>query len=352
MANRNRQGKPTQPPTTMMHRLLLAVASVVVTLFLAEIALRATHFGLVSPELSFGANARNALERGEFVLDRHLFWKQRPEVTAYDTAIKAVHPDRPVPPKGNLTRVLVLGDSCSRLTAEGLPYPASLQSVLRDRAEVLTAAVPGYTSWQGLAWLKTQLLAAKPDIVIAYFGWNDHWRSTQMEDRRYAARMSPWRPRLLSLLQRTQTPPPLRVPAGDYAAILEEMARLVKSAGGQVVFVRAPCGISAEARARLVGTTYLLPTDDPNALHAAYLRALDEVAAAAGAPEIDAAGVFAAVGNEPPLLLGDGIHLTPLGHRVMAAIVAETIAGRIPGLAGSGQPLDGIARQVVAASMR
>jgi lysophospholipase L1-like esterase len=142
------------------------------------------------------------------------------------------------------------------------------------------------------------------------------------------------------------------VPAAEYTGNLEEMAKLVRAAGGQMVFVRAPGDISAQARARLVGSNYLLPGDDPNALHRDYLRALDEAAAAVGAPEIDAAGVFAAVGNEPPRLLGDGIHPTPLGHRVMAAIVAESIAGLIPGLSGSGQPLDAIARQIVAASTR
>src|SRR6478672_13619411 len=34
-------------------------------------------------------------------------------------------------------------------------------------------AVPGYTSHQGLAWLRRDIDYLQPDMVIASFGWND-----------------------------------------------------------------------------------------------------------------------------------------------------------------------------------
>jgi lysophospholipase L1-like esterase len=38
---------------------------------------------------------------------------------------------------------------------------------------VLLLACPGYTSRQGLEWLRRDIAALRPDIVTACFGWND-----------------------------------------------------------------------------------------------------------------------------------------------------------------------------------
>jgi lysophospholipase L1-like esterase len=50
--------------------------------------------------------------------------------------------------------------------------------MLRERfpgkeIEVLPLACPGYTTGQGLAWLKRDIAALQPDLVTACFGWND-----------------------------------------------------------------------------------------------------------------------------------------------------------------------------------
>jgi lysophospholipase L1-like esterase len=309
-----------------VRRLALAAASVVVTLILTEVVLRVTGFGLMSPELSFGANTRDALSRGQFVPDPVLFWTLPPGATTIDRAIGAVHPRRPLPPDRGVPRVLLLGDSCTRLAVDSLPYPAMLQEALGSKVEILTAAVPGYSSYQGLAWLRSQLLAVRPDLVVVYFGWNDHWRATGRTDRDYAASLSPGRLRLLSLLRRRPTIPPLRVPADDYRANLTAIVAEVTAAGGRVLFVRAPSNLTPEARGRLVQTGYTLMADDPVALHRAHLRILDDVAAAAGAAVLDADAIFAGTPAAAPLLHRDGIHLTAAGHRLMATILAETIA--------------------------
>ena len=73
-----------------MKRLWLAAFSVAATLVLGEVVLRATGFGLVAPELHFGVNARNALYRGELVLDKDLFWTLPLQRTFMDDAIGAV----------------------------------------------------------------------------------------------------------------------------------------------------------------------------------------------------------------------------------------------------------------------
>ena len=310
---------------TTVKRMALALAAVMLTLVMAEVLLRVTGFGAVKPELSFGMNASQAFARGQFVQDRRLFWKFAPEVTPTDTYLGAVHPDRDIPPPGGAPRVLFLGDSCTRLTLDGVAYPARLKSLLKGRVEVLTAAVPGYTSYQGLAWLRSQLLAARPDVIVVYFGWNDHWRTLGRTDAEHAASLSPWRLRLAGLLHRPSATASLRVPPDQYGANLSAIAAEAAKAGAQVLFVRAPASISEAARAQLVRTGYMRPDDDPMALHAAHLRVLDEVARTANVPVLDAAGIFPKLPAARPLLADDGIHLTGTGHLVMSVIVAQAV---------------------------
>jgi lysophospholipase L1-like esterase len=80
-------------------------------------------------------------------------------------------------------RILALGDSCTMGWKVGQEeaYPAALQSILDarpdgPRVQVLNAGVPGYTSHQGLAYLREVGLALDPDVVIIAFGWNDAMR--------------------------------------------------------------------------------------------------------------------------------------------------------------------------------
>jgi len=61
---------------------------------------------------------------------------------------------------------------------EWLPFPMLLEKQLRaanpDRKiEVVTMAVPGYTSHQGLAWLRRDIDELQPDLLVVSFGWND-----------------------------------------------------------------------------------------------------------------------------------------------------------------------------------
>ncbi len=59
-----------------------------------------------------------------------------------------------------------------------LPYPMLLENQLREanpgrKIEVITMAVPGYTSHQGLAWLRREIDHLQPDLLTTSFGWND-----------------------------------------------------------------------------------------------------------------------------------------------------------------------------------
>jgi lysophospholipase L1-like esterase len=72
-------------------------------------------------------------------------------------------------------RILLLGDSCTNAGPD--EYPEQVVSMLAGKgiaAEPLIAGVGGYSTYQGLVFLE-ELLVYRPDAVIAYFGWNDHW---------------------------------------------------------------------------------------------------------------------------------------------------------------------------------
>lgn len=308
--------------TTTAKRGILAGGGVLLALIAAEIALRLMGYGALVPELSFGVNARQGMEQGSLEPHPVLFWTLPATASELDRALDAVHPARPLPPRDERTRVLVLGDSCSRLAVRGLPYSAALQRRLGSGYEVLNAAVPGYSSHQGLAWLRLQLLDARPDVTVVYFGWNDHWRATGRTDRDLARRADPGRPRLLALLDRPADPAPLRVPLDDYRENLQAMIADLRAAGSRVVLVAAPEAVSPQARAHLVRTGYLLAHDDPRALHARYLDVVRSCAGADGVTLFSADQLLRDLDLGRPMLHRDGIHPTDAAHEVLGAALA------------------------------
>ncbi len=300
-------------------RGLLLLLSIVVTLAAAEIVLRAAGYGRITPEMNFGINTRGALERGGFESDADLFWTLPAKANPVDQTINAVHPRRPVPPKGDRRRLVVLGDSCSRISMARPPYSELLQQRLGPGWEVLNAAVPGYTTFQGLTWLRTQLLDLEPDLVVVYFGWNDHWRSTGVTDREYARWRAVSRIRLLSLLRQRPAQPPLRVPLDEYEGNLRQMVDGIRDAGAQAILVAAPYGFSDEARQRLVQTGYTLIGEQPDVLHERYLEVVRGFAGEQGVAVLAADKLVAEAGAAGPLLMRDGIHLTDDAHAMLAA---------------------------------
>ncbi len=311
-------------------KISLLAAAVVLALGAGEIVLRMIGFGTITPEMNFGVNTQMALDQGRFLPDEDLFWKL--PVHPRDVDIRAIQPDVEIPLKGKRRRILVLGDSCSRLSTAIPPYSALLEdSLYTQRVEVWNAAVPGYTSWQGRAWLGEQLLDMEPDVAVVYFGWNDHWRATGITDRNYAERLQGSKPRLMLLFQKIPDPPPLRVSVEDFRQNLTDIVNDLEAVGAKVVLVAAPWHLTQEARVRILQTRYLVRGDDANALHREYLDVVREVTANTNASLVDAAAVFAALDQPGQLLMRDGIHLTDKGHRLMASLLTAQLT---PGLAG------------------
>jgi len=92
----------------------------------------------------------------------------------------------------NTFRIVCLGDSVTfgyrvpvswpehpaRIDPVAIPFPDIIEKHLKalfpeKTVECIPLAVPGYSSHQGLAWLKRDIAWLRPDILIVSYGWND-----------------------------------------------------------------------------------------------------------------------------------------------------------------------------------
>jgi lysophospholipase L1-like esterase len=105
-------------------------------------------------------------------------------------------------PRAGRRRILSVGDSCTWgwLVGQQQSYPAVLQRLLDDgdtneHYDVINAGVPGHTSYQGLLHLRDRALALDPSVVIINYGFNDPFRTGDVE------RQLRWEQWLIPLLE-------------------------------------------------------------------------------------------------------------------------------------------------------
>jgi lysophospholipase L1-like esterase len=149
------------------------------------------------------AQVADAAHSGIFEGDPLLLWRLKPNLdhavwdfTVVSTNAEHLRSDDPTrvfgPKQPGTLRIVCLGDSVTfgfrvpvvwpdkptEYDPEWLPYPMLLEKELRAvnpgrPIEVITMAVPGYTSHQGLAWLRRDINRLSPDLLVVSFGWND-----------------------------------------------------------------------------------------------------------------------------------------------------------------------------------
>lgn len=158
-------------------------------------------------------------------------------------------------------RILVLGDSCTMgwRVRQDETYPAVLERTLNDRpdgprVQVLNAGVAGYTSHQGLTYLRESGLALAPDIVVIAFGWNDVMRLGDVAEQiANENRLLPlirlddwllanshfyaWSRAAVNRSRQSDDTLPCRVPLERTRQNLNAMAALATEQGARVVFV-------------------------------------------------------------------------------------------------------------------
>lgn len=228
-------------------------------------------------------------------------------------------------------RIICLADSVT-VMEQGRGWPDRLGPALEkagyeQSVQVFNAGVPEYTSWQGMQYLRHELLAQKPDLVTIQFGWNDHWPSQTGEPdhevRMPSARMLTVQQtlaysRTYRLLRRWIRPVRsesgrLRVPLQQYKNNLREMIALTRQAGGKVMLITAP---------------YLEGPWGWRNLHRQYNMATRAVAEAEQAALLDVVPLFLRSPNlffEPEV---DQCHFNGDGAEIIAALAAQTIVDK------------------------
>ena len=236
------------------------------------------------------AQVADATHGGIFEGDPLLLWRLKPKldhaiwdytvVSTNANHLRAVDPADDLQPKApGALRIVCLGDSVTfgyrvppvwpdkptDYDPEWLPFPMLLQQELRaanpdKKLDVITMAVPGYSSHQGLAWLERDIQTVKPDLVIVSFGWNDASLS-DVPDR--DAIRTGWSPFLVRwLIDHSQAfahathwlrsqdakkqkaiprlPPTSRVSEAEYLDNMTAICELARNNGAQIVVIAAP----------------------------------------------------------------------------------------------------------------
>ena len=278
----------------------------------------------------------------------HVYW----DFTTVSTNAQSFRADYPIgrKPAGTF-RIVCLGDSVTfgyrvppvwpekpkDYNPEWQPYPVLLETELRKAnpnrsIEVFPMAVPGYTSHQGLAWLRRDIGYLQPDMVIASFGWNDAslsdapdrelidtgWSSVTgrwlIDHSQAIAHVTRWLRSRKAATPVVHTPAP-RVSQKEYVDNFNAIVRVAKDHGAAVIVIGAPYrdSVTNPAEAQLMTQYRAWLKSDMAKNQTPYLEILE-------LPE--------AAGSVNQGFFGELIHPNHMGHRLMASELLELMSQR------------------------
>ena len=369
---------PSPRPSIPFKRRLVYVSSIYLSFLLLlaaiEIGTRLTMSHVSSLDLFVVTSQQKAQvadekHSGIFEGDPLLLWRLKPNLdkVVWDFTVLSTNSEhlrseqssRSLSPKQPGTiRIVCLGDSVTfgyrvpvvwpdkptEYDPESLPYPMLLEKQLRATnpkrsIEVITMAVPGYTSHQGLLWLRHDINKLKPDLLTVSFGWNDasssdvpdreairtNWSAVGVRwlvDHSQAfAHATRWLRARETLKQQTEPKtqpqtgarPVARVSQQEYLNNMQAIVDLGRQRGAAVIVIAAPYrDHSSEA-----------PEAD---LMLQYRVALGSIMRQRGVPflEIRELTEDAYPANEG--WFGERIHPNHMGHRLMASELLKLIA--------------------------
>ena len=346
--------------------LYLAFIYVVFLLFLlsVELVVRLTRTRVESLDM-FVDTVQQKMQVGGaqstiFEGDPLLLWRLKPSLdqaywdfTVVSTNAQSFRANYPIgaKPAGTI-RIVCLGDSVTfgyrvppvwpekpkEYDPEWQPYPMLLERELRKAnpnrsIEVFPMAVPGYTSHQGLAWLRRDIGYLQPDLVIASFGWNDASLSDAPDRETIDSRWFPFAIRWLidhsqafahaTRWLRSQndaskavarTPAP-RVSQREYVDNFNAIVRLARDHGAGVIVIGAP---------------YRDSTTNPSEaqLMTQYRAWLKSEMQQSQTPYLEILELTEAAGSVNQGFFGELIHPNHMGHRLMASELLELMSER------------------------
>jgi lysophospholipase L1-like esterase len=312
---------------------ILVALSLVIALAVAEAALRVSGFSFdLAPEsVEFGWPQPRTIDR-LYLPDPDLFWVPK----SYYGDLAALED---APPD-----IVFLGDSCTEFGV----YPRMFLERLRvanpgREINGVALGVGGWSSHQGLAQLKRDVIGLYPSVVTFYFGWNDHWIGFGVEDAEIGTMRSATlpvlgSPRLLQLVFKTRVTLrnregvelPKRVLLADFRDNLVEMARISRRNDIVPVFLTAPTSHRPGHEPAYLTRRHLRDLSELVPLHQQYVEAVRQAARAGDAVLCDLAAGFDALPESDVRDLyfrKDGIHPTKTGDAVIAEQIEACFAG-------------------------
>ena len=313
-----------------LRTLTLTLVALGFALALGEIGLRVAGFSYEPTLESVEFGWPNVeVRRARYVSDPDLFW------VSHDYA------ERLASLAGTPLDLVFLGDSCT----DWGRWPHLLVARIErehPRVDLRTAvlATAGWSSHQGLAQLRRDVLPLRPRAVTLWFGWNDHWRGIGVDDASVAeiSRARPewlralrwdqlWQKSRLAWRARGRDPSGERVPPADFRRNLEQMVRLAQGAGSVPVLVTAPSHHEVGAEPERLSPRWIEDLSRLVPLHQQYVGIVREVAAREGVLLCDLAQRFDALPREQKdaSFAVDGVHLRLAGDRRAAAWLRECL---------------------------
>ncbi|MFN0120196.1 MAG: SGNH/GDSL hydrolase family protein [Blastocatellia bacterium] len=362
---------PEYNPISRRRRLFLSViinALFLLFLFLTEGVVRLT-LDPVSPLELFTRTAQQKAQIADqykvsiFAADPVRLWTLKPDLdrvvwdfTVVSTNARGLRYAETVAKKSPGTiRIVCLGDSVTfgyrvplawperpmDFDRTWLPYPQLLENDLRrlspgKKIEVIPLAVPGYSTHQGLAWLRQEIGSLSPDMVIMCFGWNDVSLSDKPDTETIPTSWLPVLARQVTFRSQTmlhlmrwmrkrqeakalQSPPSNtsvvfapRVSEGDYICNLSEIARLART---------------HNATPLVIGPVYGDKTINPaeGELMARYRNAARNAMAQLSIPYLEIRELTEDNYPATKELFGEKIHPNFRGHRLLAREILDFI---------------------------
>lgn len=335
----------------------IPLLAVMIPLVLGELILRL--IGYTRPHIrpqfqqrlmQASANALNErFSTQAFIPDDYLLWRLKPGENLAGLIVDDLgllgtrEPADPFSRKR--VRLLCLGDSVTALTYR--TWPSRVERLARmapggPTLEVYNAAVPGYTTEQGLRRME-QLGKLQSDVVVACFGWNDQFPALSVPDRElgYASAFTRGMHRifggfrLYQLLTASAEARTVRRSGGDSAGgtralrvspeqfhvNLRAFVAEVRATRALPVLATQPENLG-EATERHLKSSQFVAGDEGAAveLHRQYNDIVRRVAQELQVPLVDLEEEFLRRRREH-FFEADGMHLTSRGHNHIARLI-------------------------------
>ena len=287
-----------------------------------------------------------------FKRDRHLFWRPYPSRTIkskfFDGRTYSFNSlglrGREIEKTKFKPRIIALGNSCTfgwGLNDEQV-FTTLIGNILDKKYDVINAAVPGYSSYQGKAFYESKIAELQPDVLLILFAWNDQWVAANdisdknqefppefiIDAQNLLSRLHTYRlmkKLLLSVSEKdpdslySRIHPVHRVSLEDFYNNLKSISLKAQNNGATPVLLTSP--IPSLEKYYIPGSISPLHT-----IHEQYNMTIRELAKNENVPMVDLALEFDKYNGLFDDADYDPIHFNARGHRLAAELIARKIA--------------------------